>query len=130
MSRYSPIDDETLDAIANLGFAVYQPTTGQKTYLYYTDGTRIGYLQKGDFGGLSISTVHIPNRTTGTGFQATDAADPALVLTRSELERGFMHAPSWASSDDRKATHKWADMAAFLKSRGNIVPLEMVREAK
>ena len=129
MSRYTPIEPETLDAIAKLGFAVYQPADGHKTYLFYTDGTRIGYLQKGDFGGLSISTVHIPNRTTGTGFQVTDDAAPALVLTRSELERGFLHAPEWAGTAAREATRKWPDMAAFLKGRGSINPLEMVRES-
>ncbi len=123
------ISSELIDTIAAQGFSVYLPTSGRKTYLFFTDGTRIGYLQTGDFGGLDLSTVHIPNKYSGIGFKITDDSDSISVPTREVLERAFWHAPSWASTADREATIKWRDMKTFLASR-TTVPLELVREAQ
>lgn len=127
MSRYQPLAAEVLDAIAALGFDVYQnPQPQWRTYLFFTDGTRIGYLQRGDWGGLSLSTVHIPNRTTGTGYRMTDDSEPPLMLTRAALEKAFARGPHWAYASELQTVQKWANMAAFLKSR--TASLELVRE--
>jgi hypothetical protein len=127
MSRYSPLPPEVLDTIAACGFDVYQnPDPHWQTYLYFTDGKNIGYLQRGDWGGLSISTVHVPNKACGTGFNMMDDRDPPLTLTRAGLSRAFAHAPSWASHADREAVRKWRDMAAFMASHNRLVK---VREA-
>lgn len=114
---------ETLDAIQAAGFDVYQAAEPRwQSYAYFTDGIRIGYIQTGDFGGLRLSTVHIPNRTTGTGF----ALDDCTSLERAELEKAFIFAPSWAYNTDRESVRKWADIAAFLK--GQIYPPTLVRK--
>lgn len=112
------LDPEIVATIAAIGFDVYQTSDPYwRTYLYFTDGQRIGYLQRGDFGGLTLSTVHVPNKTTGTGFCVTDDRDPPLTLTLAELERAFALAPNWASGrQHRETVRKWPNMAAFLKS--------------
>ena len=68
MTRYSPIDADTLDAIAAAGFDVYQPVNGGKTYGYFTDGTRIGYIQRAAyFDCYETSTVHVPTKPPAPG---------------------------------------------------------------
>ena len=116
MSQHSPIPKETIEAIKSLGFKVYQsPDPDWRTYLFFTDGDRIGYLQKGDGGELSISTVHKPNRQTGSSFGMGDLSG----ITREGLEVAFRHAPGWAYSVDRAATHKWPTVEAFLSKSFN-----------
>lgn len=125
MTRYSPIDADTLDAIAAAGFDVYQPVNGVKTYGYFTDGTRIGYIQRtAYFDCYETSTVHIPNKTTGTGF----GLEPLAEITRESLTPAFMTAPSWASTTDRESVRKYKDWDAFNHAQ-RIVPLERVRTA-
>ena len=119
------LQPEVLDTIAALGFDVYQtPYALGKSYLYFADGARIGYLQCSDWGGLSLSTVHVPNQTTGTGFRMADTFRPE-ALTRAELERAFAIAPDWASNRERATVRKWRDVGTFVKSNG----LELVRKA-
>lgn len=109
------IAPEVISTIAALGFDVYQSTSpAWRSYLFFTDGTRVAYMQT-EFGALTLSTVHLPCRECGTGFRLDNPA----ALTREELERGFIIAPNWASATDRAAVRKYADAAAFLKSRGN-----------
>lgn len=98
---------DTIKTIKSFGFDVYMRNPGD-TYCYYTDGTRIGYLQ----GEYDISTVHVPNQTTGTGFRMASYAS----LTKENLELGFVFAPSWANSYDRESVQKWRDIAHFLGS--------------
>lgn len=104
------ISAETIAAIKAMGFSVYQnPDSHWQTYLFYTDGTRIAYLQNDGLQGLCISTVHVPDKQVGTGY----GLGPIPALTRQALEVGFIHAPNWASGADRNATRKFADWAAF-----------------
>lgn len=43
------------------------------TWGYFTDGRGIGYFQAGSLvEGVGLSTVHIPNSSTGTGFRYCD----------------------------------------------------------
>lgn len=127
MSIYKPLSDETLDAIAAAGFAVYMPTAGMQTYAFYTDGTRIAYLQRGYFGGFDLSSVHVPNRNSGTGFRIAEGLGLS-DLTRDKLEQAFVTAPAGASTTDRASVVKWRDMEAFLASRGHVA-LHPVRAA-
>ena len=111
------IPAEVLAAIAAAGFDVYQREPGA-TYLYYTDGTRIGYVENSYRTGLTISTVHIPNHTSGTGFGA-EAGDEFLQpedFTRERLEHGFALAPRWADTKSRNSVRKWPSWEAFAKS--------------
>lgn len=61
--------DELIADLKALGFTVYGP---QKltTYVYFTDGTRIGYAQNDRLEGVKYSTVHKANLNSGTGFEA------------------------------------------------------------
>lgn len=121
MSRNIP--DASLDAIAAAGFSVYQsPDAHWRTYAFFTDGTRIGYIQQAAFGGLEISTVHQPCRECGTGFGMGSLPD----FTRESLSVAFAYAPDWAGQRDRDAVRKWPNMAALLASRST-ASLERVR---
>ena len=80
------------------------------TYGYYTDGKRIAYFQIGHWGGVEISTVHIPNRQTGTGFRMVDATDRP---TESQVGSGFAHSPHWAGLSDRESVQKFRDFEDF-----------------
>lgn len=123
------IEPEVLDAIAQLGFDVYQAVPAyqgmRRSYLFFTDGQHIGYLQTGEAGGLELSTVHIPNRTTGTGFKMGEAKE----LTREVLETAFLNAPGWAYGRDRASVCKWPSVEAWLQSAPPL-RYERVREAK
>ncbi len=85
------------------------------SWIYYTDGTRIGYLQNGRLDGISLSTVHIPNTTTGTGFKLDECLG-VIDLTAEKLATAFNHSPGWATGRDRDSVRKWRDFAAFKAS--------------
>lgn len=110
------IPSETLDAIAALGFDVYQSSDPRwRSYAFFVEGDGIGYIENS--AGLTLSTVHIPNRTTGTGYGLRDTLG-AFELTRQYLSLAFMHSPAWASAEMRKSVAKWPSVDAFLKERG------------
>lgn len=95
-----------------MGFAVYMRNPGD-TWLYFTDGVRLGYLQEERYGGFSLSTVHKPNHTTGTGYNVErDAPD----FDKAMLLRCFQHAPSWAHGSDPATVVKFASVAQWLAS--------------
>jgi hypothetical protein len=105
------IAPNTLDAIAAAGFSVYQnPDPRWQSYAYFTDGQNVGYCQNSRFGGLTLSTCHVPCRECGTGFGMGEASD----LTREALSVAFVRCPDWASATDRAAVRKWSDVAKFL----------------
>lgn len=109
------IDEHTIKAVARAGFDVYMREP-KDTWLIFTDGTRIGYLQNdGPFRGISLSTVHIPNTTTGTGFKLDDGLSVA-DLTPSKLGEALAHAPHWASGHDRVSVHKWKNFESYKAS--------------
>jgi len=109
------IPDETLDTIAALGFDVYQnPDPHWRSYAYFTDGKHIGYFENDRFRGFKLSTVHIANKSTGTGFGLTDGTE-TVEFTREGLERAFIGAPVWANSVERDSVRKFDNMEHFLK---------------
>ena len=83
---------EVIDAITAAGFDVYMRDQ-KDTYLLFTDGKNIGYLQADRLAGFTISTVHKPNTTTGTGFQIERHA---TEFTAEMLARAFITTPHWA----------------------------------
>lgn len=91
-----------IDQLKERGFDVYGPEQ-LTTYVWFTDGSNIGYVQYSGMRGTAYSTVHKPCRECGTGFQAENAQE-AL---------GF--APRWASAADIKAVHKYQDIEEFKK---------------
>ena len=109
------LSKETIAAIAAHGFEVWQ-SSGPKwrSYAYFTDGKRIGYVQTGYFGGLNYSTVHMPCREAGTGFRVVDGAES---VREDDINAALAHSPSWALNSERLAVKKWPNFEAFKKSR-------------
>lgn len=102
------------EAIKAMGYDVYTPQEPYwQTYAFYTDGKRIAYIECDRFGGYKTSTVHVPNKQSGTGF-CVDECEP---LSRELLERAFVHAPNWAKARDRASVVKYTDVGAFFASK-------------
>ena len=107
-----PITPEAIAAINAAGFDVYMRKPSD-TYALFTDGMRIGYIQHERFRGYSLSTVHKPNRETGTGFKAVEGLSES-DLTAEKLEKAFAHAPSWAPPKQHESVKKYKDMTEYL----------------
>lgn len=90
------------------GFKVYMRDPSD-TWLYFTDGVQIGYLQCG-LAGYELSTCHRPNRNTGGGFRV---ANDIGKIDRATLERAFITAPAWATRHDVETVKKWKDWEEF-----------------
>jgi len=96
----SPEMQEMIDAIKAKGLAVYGPKE-LTTYVWFTDGTHIGYCQCSQYSRTTYTTVHMPNRISGTGFEA-DSVEEALSF-----------APSWVHTSDRNSVIKYLDFEHF-----------------
>lgn len=90
---------DLIDSIKAQGLQVFGPEK-LTPYAYFTDGTRIGYVQSARVAGISYSTVHKPCRECGTGFKV-DSAQEALA-----------HSPAWAGGS-ASAVRKYKDFAEF-----------------
>lgn len=101
-----------IDAVAAAGFDVYMRDP-KDTYLLFTDGNNIGYLQDDRLAGYCISTVHMPNTTTGTGFQIERHVSE---FTPEMLRRAFVGAPPWAARRELGSVRKYRDMEHYLRS--------------
>lgn len=66
------------------GFSVHAPEK-LSSYFYFSKDNKVGYCQYTNVRGVSFSTIHKPNTSTGTGF-AADSFEDALRTV-----------PSWAS---------------------------------
>lgn len=94
---------QLIDSLKEKGYEVYGPEK-LSTYVYFTDGKRIGYVQYNNVGGTKYTTVHMPNKYTGTGFQAEDA------------EGALAFAPHWASPSDRNSVIKFQNFETFKRA--------------
>jgi hypothetical protein len=104
------MDKAIIDAAAAAGFDVYMRDL-RDTWLIFTDPDtgRIGYLQAPRGDGYSLSTVHMPNTTTGTGFQVDRYLSS---FDRKSLQRAFL-TPDWASGRDRDSVRKYRDIEHY-----------------
>lgn len=89
-----------IEEIKAAGLDVYGPER-LTSYVYFTDDVRIGYAQVDHMAGAGFSTVHKPNRQTGTGFSA------------ESIEEALSFAPGWATSSDRLRVNKFKDFSEF-----------------
>lgn len=101
--------NELIAALKAQGFSVHAPAN-LTTYVWFTDGVRIGYAQNDRMTGVKYATVHKANRFTGTGFQA-DTPQEALMT----IPPGFTGVPM---------PEKYANFEAFRKQHWQ--PLEAV----
>jgi hypothetical protein len=105
------MNHEIITQVQKAGFDVYMRDP-KDSWLYYTDGTHIGCLQHNIYDGISVSTVHIPNQKTGTGFRVESGYES---VGKTILETAF-HIPSWAAGTDREASKPFKDIEHFLKA--------------
>lgn len=89
---------QLIDSIKAEGLQVFGPEK-LTSYVFFTDGTRIGYGQYNSVGGIKFSTVHKPCRECGTGFQA------------DSIKEALSFAPFWATGTD--AVRKYKDFEEF-----------------
>jgi hypothetical protein len=108
----SRISQETIDAIHEAGFRVFMRTPYDSWLYFVDDADRIGYAQETRSGFVSISTVHIPNSETGTGFVLDDIPS----LSANNLAKAFVIAPRWATGRQRASVKKWTSWKAFKAS--------------
>lgn len=95
----NPELQELIDRLKADGLKVYGPEK-LTTYVYFTDGTRIGYAQVGRQG-EQYATVHKTSANIGTGF-AADSPEEALSF-----------APAWVREGLRRCVRKFASFAEF-----------------
>jgi len=100
---------KVINQVQAAGFKAYMRNP-EDTWAIMVDGDRLGYIQWDRQGYAKISTMHQPNRTTGTGF----ALDDIPRLDRENLAKAFIHAPAWANSWDRESVKKWRNLDQFM----------------
>jgi hypothetical protein len=103
---------KTIYAIQKAGFRVYMRSPKDSWLYFVDDADRIGYAQETRSGFVSISTVHVPNSETGTGFVLDDIPS----LSADNLAKAFVIAPRWATGRQRASVKKWASWKAFKAS--------------
>lgn len=89
-----------IDSIKDKGLQVYGPEK-LTTYVFFTDGARVGYAQYDRLEGVKYSTVHKANKYNGTGFSAKSA------------EEALAYAPSWAGQGYLGSVVKYRDFDEF-----------------
>lgn len=96
-----------IDKIKRLGFRVWMRHP-EDNFLLFTDkdGKKIGYLQDSGPEAISMSTVHKPNHTSGTGYGMFKHVDE-MDLSREDLDACFCLYPQWADSKSRDSVKKW-----------------------
>lgn len=106
------MDASIIQKIRDLGFRVFM-INPEDTWLIYTDGTNIGYLQDDRGIGLSISTVHKPNRESGTGFTVAQCLGTVDV---DILKTGFVNVPHWDHGRYSQSVKKYKDIEEYLNA--------------
>lgn len=104
------MDKEIIAKVQSFGFDVYMRNPDRDTWLLFTDGKHIGYLQYLPMEGFTLSTVHKPNHETGTGIQVKREADS---FDKEDLERCFGLAPGWLRHSSLASIVKWQDIDEF-----------------
>ena len=97
------------------GFNVFV-NANQKSpsYIKFEDKNgNLGYCQSNDLGGgLDFSTVHKPNKKTGTGYRmGSNVYEPTIDHAKS----AFTRMPHWASSSDWDTIKKYKNMADYME---------------
>ena len=82
------------------GFEVYAPEK-LTSYFYFSKDDKVGYAQLDRMTGPSFSTVHKPNKSTGTGYKV------------GSFSEALCFKPMWACSRD--VVVKYDSLSDFLK---------------
>ncbi len=119
------MDKAIIEMVQGFGFEVYMRNL-EDSWLHYTDGKNIATLTVERFGGVSISSVHKANRTSGTAFQMLPPRE-WQSLTKADLELGFAVAPGWAIHYI-VSVKKYKDMESYLSADNFNAGYHNVRE--
>jgi len=95
-----------IEELKKAGFKVYAPEE-LTMYCNFVKGDSIGYVECDDFG-FNFSTVHKPNRYTGTGFSIYKNIGSPTVKMAQDC---FVIAPHWENSSSVKKYENWEDYA-------------------
>lgn len=108
-NRYQQENEHYIGLIKQAGWRVFvRPGSPySRQYCYYTDGKVIGYAQWSS-GRPQVSSVHMPNSQTGTGFQVDDKITPETLKEAAQCT-----CPSWARAADRDCVTKYKDWDEF-----------------
>ena len=96
----TPQMQQLIDDIKAEGLLVFGPED-LSSYVFFTDGIRVGYAQYDKREGVSYSTTHKACRTVGTGFKV------------DSLQEALLFAPAWADNRQRAAVCKYKDFEEF-----------------
>lgn len=103
-----------IDMAKRAGFRVYQRDPEKDTWFYFTDGTHIGYCQFPDRLPSSLTTVHQPSTSAGTGFAFADGPE---VTAESMKQCAHTHCPAWFNRTGwSSSVHKFRDWEHFTRS--------------
>ena len=97
------------ESVLAFGYRVFMREPGS-TYAYFSDGDRVGYVQREAGGGFTVSTVHMPNQKTGTGYQISRHAPLTAETLREAL---FTVSPPW-DRNNLDTVLKFRDLDQFL----------------
>jgi hypothetical protein len=119
------VEQKIIDAVTSAGFDVWMRDP-KDSYMLFTEGKNIGYMQLDRSAGYTISTVHKPNTSSGTGFQVERHVSD---FTRDILARAFVHCPEWYLRDAR-SVHKYRDMEDYRAASSFNAEYKLVGAAK
>lgn len=89
---------------------------GISTYFHIVHGNKIAYVQKTDYSGFSISSVHKPCREAGTGYGLFDNIMPPLLGPINEALNTVC--PYWGTIEQSKAVKKYANWDEYTNKSG------------
>lgn len=101
---------ESFNIMLNNGFRVFVYKTEMVQDCKYSKDGKLAYLQVGYWGGIQISTVHVPKTGIGTGFGEIHGTRFEAIYdpTLEQLNDGFMIAPKWAKQSDIAKVEKYS----------------------
>ena len=95
MKFKSPMLKDYVKELLKNDFKVYRTADkDQISYVFFEKDGNIGYVQEGNWGCLDFSTVHKPNRNTGTGYRINE--EEVCKPTIKDAESTFISKPHWA----------------------------------
>lgn len=106
---------QVADELVEAGYRVFHPEDPYwQTYLFFSDGKRIAYVEDNQLRGIQFSSVHVPCSYNGTGF-ACDSKGSIVDRAKVALDT---YNPFGTGS-----VQKYRDLEHFLSKR-TFSPLE------
>ena len=109
-----PTKSDELNAFIKLlienGFRVFVLADGSGTWAHFSKDNKIGYVEFARHRGFKFTTVHKPNRQTGTGFGLQGSFEEIASPTITDAEQALIFAPHWAKKVDLDSVVKYRDV--------------------